>query len=198
MTSKFEIYFCDTETGGLADDAEIIELSLYRLSDNSQRTWCIKPTRPELIQPDALRVNGHKLEDLEHKTAYGRETYQPLFKVLPDIENFFLEDGMAAEDRILVGQNVVKFDLPHLERMWASQNCQDTFPFGKRPFCQDTQQIAILIDLLEGTRSEYYNLGTLIKKYGIKNSKAHTAEADTLATKELFMAQFKYLQNLNK
>jgi len=195
MAFKFELYFADTETTGLSHlNNEIIELSIYRLSDDSQRTWCIKPAKYDTIQPDALRVNGHKLEDLKHQTAFGKETYKEPNQVIPDIENWMLLDGMAAEDRILIGQNP-RFDLEFLQDLWRDQGSMETFPWGNRPFTVDTRELAVFIDLLEGSRSQYYNLGSLIKKYNIKNSKAHTAASDTLATKELFMAQLNHIQS---
>lgn len=192
---KFELYCLDTETTGLSHtDNEIVELSIYRFSDQSQRTWCMQPKKLHTIQADALRINGHKLEDLSHMTAYGKATYLDPMKVIPQIENWFLEDGVTDADRVLVGQNP-NFDCQFLQALWRQENCSDTFPFGKRPFTIDTREIALFIDLLEGTRSEYYNLGSLIKKFGIKNSKAHTAEADTVATKELFLAQLDYVKS---
>ena len=36
----------------------------------------------------------------------------------------------------------------------------------------------------------------LIKKYGVVNTKAHTAAADTLATKEVFLKQVEYFKKL--
>jgi len=195
--SGFVIYFADTETSGLEVDNEIIELSLYRLSDDQQRTWCLKPKRYDNISQDALRINGHKLEDLKHLTKFGQETYIQPAKAIAEIEMWMLEDGVSSEDRILCGQNV-KFDLGMLQRLWEQENCKDTFPFGSRPFMQDTREIALFLDLAFGKRSKYYNLGSLIKEYNIKNTKAHSAAADTLATKELFLAQLKTVQDLIK
>jgi len=197
MAGNFEIYFADTETTGLLDSNEIIELSLYRWSDNAQRTWCLKPKRHDNISTDALRVNGHRLEDITHKTKFGQETYLEPSRVVAEVEVWMLSDGLSSDDRVLCGQNV-KFDLGMLERLWKQENCHDTFPFGPRPFLLDTREIALFLDLAHGERSQYYNLASLIKKYGIKNSKAHTAESDTLATKELFVAQLKVVQDLIK
>lgn len=190
---KFELYCLDTETTGLdPSNNEIIELSIYRFSNGEQRTWCIKPANYGSVQTEALRINGHKLEDLKHLTKFGQETYLPAAKVIPDIENWFLTDGASSADRVLVGQNP-RFDLEFMQNLWKRESCGDTFPFGERPLTQDTRELALTIDLLEGTRSEFYNLGSLIKKFGIKNSKAHTAAADTLATKELYMSQLEYI-----
>lgn len=194
MSFKFELYCLDSETTGLQADAEIIELSIYRFSDDSQRTWCIRPKNINAISMDALRINGHKYDDITHKTKFGQETYIEPAKVIPSIENWFMEDGVSDGDRVLVGQNP-RFDLGFLQKLWTQEGCSNTFPFGNRPFTLDTREIALFLDLIEGTRSEFYNLNSLIKRFGIKNSKAHTAAADTVATKELFLAQLNYIRS---
>lgn len=194
MSFKFELYFADTETTGL-DQAknDIIELSIYRLSDDTQRTWCMKPKNYESISTDALRVNGHKLEDLKHQTKFGQETYLEPSKVIPDIENWFLSDGMSSEDRVLIGQNA-RFDLGFLQDLWQREGCKDTFPFGSRPFTLDTREIALFLDLIQGTRSQYYNLGSLVERFKVKKEKSHRADSDTRMTKEVFMAQLGIVQ----
>lgn len=41
---NYIIYFLDTETTGLNPlENEIIEISIYRLNDNNQKTWFIRP-----------------------------------------------------------------------------------------------------------------------------------------------------------
>ncbi len=198
MAFKFELYFADTETTGLDHlKNEIIELSIYRLSDDSQRTWCLKPKKYDTIQPDALRVNGHKLEDLKHQTKFGEETYIEPAKVIPDIENWMLLDGMAAEDRILIGQNP-RFDLEFLQDLWRTQSSMETFPWGNRPFTIDTRELSVFLDLVFGTRHQYYNLGSLVERYKVKKEKAHAAAADTRMCRDVFMAQLKLVQDMIK
>jgi|ERR1700722_694250 len=189
MSSKFIIYVADTETTGL-DPArnEIIEISFCRLSDNSQKTWFIKPTNYESIEPEALRINGHKLDDLKHITKTGRETYRSAADVLVEIENWMGDDLAAAEDRILVGQNPF-FDIEFMQNLWAKQNNTETFPFGRRPFLIDTRQMALFLDLARDERSDYYNLGSLVEKYGVKKEKSHRAATDTRMTRDVFLAQ---------
>jgi len=184
----FQLYCLDTETTGLDyQKHSIIELSIFRFSDESQRTWCLQPKSFD-IEKDALRINHHKLDDLKHLTKFGRETYLDPKKALPEIENWFMEDGSAPEDRVLVAQNA-SYDLSFIMEFWKREGAQETFPFGNRPLILDTRQIALFLDLVFDRREEYYSLGTLIQRYGIKNTKAHTAAADTLATKLLLEAQ---------
>ena len=194
MQLPFAVYVIDTETTGLDDSSnEIIELSILRLNDEVQRTWYIKPTKYDTITQDALRVNGHKLEDLKWQTTYGRETYRELSKVLPEIENFFMDDLEASDGRILVGQNVV-FDLGFVRRLWEKANTLATFPFGDRPKVIDTIQLALLLDLIKGTREQYYNLTSLVERYGVKKEKAHKADSDTRMCKNVFLAQMKLIE----
>ncbi len=193
----FVIYIADTETTGLdAYSHDVIELSLYRLSDHVQKTWCLKPLNQESIDTGALRVNGHKLEDLKHQTKAGIDRYKDPNKLIVEIENWIAEDGVPAEKRILCGQNI-GFDKLMLERMWIKCESKDTFPFGRRTL--DTMQIEFFLDLCKGSMSEGYSLNNLTKKYGIKNEKAHTAEADVKATKEVFEKQVEFFKKiLNK
>lgn len=192
--NNFIFYVCDTETTNLDSSiGDIIELSLYRLSDNQQKTWCLKPTNVAGIDPGALKVNGHKLDDITHKTKEGRERYLPAERVVADIENWMMEDGASSEERIFIAQNA-PFDKGYIEKLWAKVGASNSFPFGRRYL--DTMQIEIFLDFCKNERQEYYNLGSIIKKYGIKLDKAHTAAADTLATKELFIKQAEFVKNL--
>ena len=184
---NYVIYVADVETTGLDSHInDIIELSLYRMSDDIQKTWCIKPTNLDNIEAAALRINGHKLEDIRHETKVGRDTYKDPTKLIVEIENWMMEDGMPTENRVLCGQNIA-FDKAMLEQLWVKCSSKETFPFGRRTM--DTMQIQFFMDWCKGEMAEGYSLNNLIKRYGVKNEKAHTAEADTKATKEVFDKQ---------
>lgn len=194
MTYPFQIYVADTETTGLNYlRHEIVELSILHVNSDRQKTWHLKPERPKDAEADALRINGHKLEDISHETPEGRAKYRLASEVVADVENWMMEDMSSAEDRILAGQNI-GFDAQFLSSLWERLGNKETYPFGTRPFLLDTRQVQLVINLIEGKREDFYNLNTLIKKYGIKNSKAHTAAADTLSTKLLLMAQLEHLK----
>src|SRR5277367_1465136 len=132
---NFSFYVTDIETTGLdSHHHDVIELSMYRLGDtgeNAQKTWCLKPLTPDTIEAAALRINGHKLEDLLHKTKEGRERYLEPSGVLVDVENWMAEGGLPAEKRFLIGQNV-GFDKDRLEQLWIKCNSRDSFPIGRR------------------------------------------------------------------
>lgn len=183
---NYTLYFIDTETTGLSSDCEIIELSLIRSTDYAQKTWCLKPTNTASIELGALRVNGHKLEDITWQTKTGKDTYKNPVDVIVEIENWIAEDMAPAEGRILVAHNVV-FDKNKLEQLWARCGSSDTFPFGRRTL--DTGSIDFFMDWCKGEMAEGYSLRNLAKKYGVKNDKAHTAASDTLTLKDIFEKQ---------
>jgi DNA polymerase III alpha subunit (gram-positive type) len=193
----YELYVVDSETTGLSYlKNEPIEISIYRLSTNEQRTWFLRPINLDHISNDALRVNGAKLEDLQGKTKEGREKYNEPSKVLVEIENWLAEDMMASEDRIMTGQNV-QFDKLMLESLWDKCGAIETFPFNKK-YIIDTMQIAFMIDYVQQTSSEGYSLYALTKKYGIKNEKAHSSESDVKATVCVFNKLVNHLRKMLK
>lgn len=188
----FVIYVLDTETTGLDEiKNDVIELSIYRLSDDSQKTWCLKPLDMNNIEAAALRINGHKIEDIKHETKFGRDTYLPPGQVVVDVENWMAEDGVTSEDRILLGQNPA-FDKKFLERLWQKCNAEGTFPFGRK--MMDTIQIALLMDIATGNKRKAYGLGALVEDFGIKKEKAHRAEGDTKMTKDLWLKQLEIVK----
>lgn len=196
MNESYIIYVSDTETTGLDKDLnEIIELSMIRFSlDGSckeeQKTWLMKALKPETIQEEALKINGHKREDILGLTAYGKENYKNPKDLLPEIENWIAEDDVTVADRVLGGQNVM-FDFNIMESTWTRHNAITTFPFlsGHKRQTIDTKDLALFIDIIAGKRRKFYNLGSLVKAYGIKKEKAHRADADTRMTKELLVKQ---------
>lgn len=188
----YVIYVVDVETTGLDDRInDVIELSMHRLTDDVQRTWCVKPINPNNIDPDSLRINGHKLEDLLHQTKHGKDTYLDPTKVLVEVENWMMEDNVPNTQRVLAGQNS-GFDRGFLEQQWIKCQSKDSFPFGRRFL--DTMQIEFFMDLCRGTMSEGYSLNLLTKKYGLKNEKAHTAAADVKVTKEILLKQVEFFK----
>jgi DNA polymerase III epsilon subunit-like protein len=194
----YSFYVADVETTGLDSHAhDIIELSLLRLGDsseNNQKTWCLKAVNETAITADALRINGHKLEDITWKTKEGRERYLEPSQALIEVENWLADDDKPAEKRFLIGQNV-GFDRERLEQLWIRCNSKDSFPFGRRMI--DTMVLELFFDYCKGEFAEGYSLKNIIKKYGVKNDKAHTAAADVLATKQVFEKQVEWFKSLS-
>lgn len=193
---KYAFYSVDCETTNLSCViGDIIELSIIRMNDGEQKTWFLKPLNEKGIDPGALRVNGAKLEDLLHQTQFGRDTYQDPNKVIVEVENWLGEDGVSSEKRFLCGQNVY-FDKSMMEQLWIKCEAKDSFPFGRRVL--DSMIVELFMDYAKGSFAEGYSLNNLTKKYGVKNEKAHSAAADTLAAKEVLEKQVAYFKKLLK
>ena len=193
-----ELYCLDVETTGLDPlKNEVIELSIKRMSNGEQKTWFIRPKNIENIDLVSLKINHHNLDDLLMKTKEGREKYSEQEVALVDIEEFLALDGLPAKSRIPLGQNV-SFDMMFLKRLWMNNDALDTFPFGHHVI--DTMQIAFVLDYAKDKTNmkESYSLNALIKDAGVKNEKAHSADADVRATAELFNHQMKELSKLFK
>lgn len=194
---SYELYVVDTETTGLDIlKNSPIEISIYRLSNDDQRTWFLRPVDLENISIDALRVNGHKLEDLRGQTKYGKEIYKEPNKVLIEIENWLSEDNLSSSERILVAHNA-GFDKAMLEYLWEKCNSSGTYPFNNK-YMIDTMALEFSMNWAKNNVDTGYSLGILTKKYGIKNERAHSAEFDTKATAQLFRKQLDILKNALK
>jgi DNA polymerase III alpha subunit (gram-positive type) len=179
-------YHCDTETTGLdCFKNDIIEISFLRAESNEQKTWLIQPINFDSIQLDALKVNGHKLEDLKHETKYGLNYRKPS-DVIIEIENWLAEDNLTSEDRFLIGHNI-SFDQYFMKFLWSKCNSSETFPFGRKIL--DTLQQARFIDKISNTKRDSYSQVSLAKEFGIKIEKAHSAADDTRVNKLLFDKQ---------
>jgi DNA polymerase III epsilon subunit-like protein len=201
----YVLYVADTETTGTdAEKHDIIEVCFWRvgsldniLTQDDNKTWWMKPLNVASIEDEALRVNKHKKEDILHKTAEGKEKYKHPSEVLPEIEMWFMQDGAAAEERVLVGHNP-DFDYKFLLKLWEKSGNANEFPIGywidnsdgtrrHQIFKYDTMELVRLIDLCTGKKRNYYNLSSLVKAFNITKAQAHRADGDTKMTKDLFL-----------
>jgi DNA polymerase III epsilon subunit-like protein len=190
---QYELYVVDTETTGLClADHSPTEISIYRLATEEQRTWYLRPINLETISIDALRVTGQKIEDLKWQTQYGRQIYQEPSKVLVEIEEWLAQDNVSSTDRLIVGHNA-KFDKDMMFELWKKCGTEGTYPFNEK-YCLDTMVAEFMIDLAKNEIAQGYGLKNLCKKYGVKNEKAHSSEADTRATVEVFRKQIEVLK----
>lgn len=191
--NDYVIYICDTETTGLDPvENDVIEVSFWRLSDNEQKTWCIRALNPETISDKALQVNKHNRDDILRKTAFGKETYREPADVVSEIEVWMMGDGASIGDRVFLGQNP-QFDFDFLKQLWKKANASHSFPFSN--FIIDTIQMTRFIDLCTGKRRQRYNLGSLVKDFGVTKGKAHKAAEDVKMTKDLFLKQYEPIRD---
>ncbi len=191
------IYVADVETTNLDSRlGDIIELSLLRLSDNQQRTFYFQPVNWDNIEEAALRINGHKLEDMKRGFRLEEDGSKTLYKkpvdALVDVEEFLLEDCVTAAERVLAGQNI-NFDIDYLRALWASLGQKETYPFGRRYL--DTMQIAFVLDHVNGIEREGYSLSQLVKAYDVKKEKAHRSDADVRMTRDVLLKLFEAMKD---
>ncbi len=194
MSLEYIIYVVDTETTGLDHiKNDVIEISMCRITisdeiKREQKTWLLRALNAEAISDEALQINEHKREDILCLTKVGKENYREPSEVIIEIEKWVAEDNVSVFDRVFVGQNPL-FDVNFLKELWKKAGSSDTFPFmldsGTRIL--DVKQIATLVDLCTGHRRRYYNLSTLVKSFGIKKAKAHTAAGDVQMTTDLLL-----------
>jgi len=190
MSDSYVIYVVDTETTGFDPvNNDIIELSALRLVRDGeefkreQKTWFIKPVNINNISEEALKVNGHKREDILGETKEGREKYIELKDAISDFELWVMEDCASVMDRIFAGHNPV-FDANFMKASWSKVNSESTFPFDLTANNRilDTKQLVIFVDICTGKRRAKYNLSEVVKCFDIKKGKAHRADEDTRMT----------------
>lgn len=190
-------YVCDVETTGTKPGIhDVIEICFWRVDAEESKTWHLTPLRPENIEAKALAVNKHKKEDVLRQTDFGKETFLPPAEVLPEIEMYFMEDGAAAEDRVFIGHNPM-FDYNFLVALWKDLGQEDNFPFGdwrkvqgnieNNTIIHDTLEMVKRIDTMLGRKRRFYNLGSLVKAFGITKATAHRADGDVKMTRDLYL-----------
>ncbi len=207
MHSGYVLYVIDTETTGMDPEKhDVVEISACRIIlDNSsvvkrdQKTWLLKALNPRTIEDEALRINGHKREDITHLSKFGRENYKEPSDIVSEIELWIMDDCVSSIDRVFVGQNP-KFDIDMLKALWKKVGSGETFPFMLENDNRviDTKQIATLWDICTGKRRRYYNLSSLVKSFGVKKGKAHKAEEDVRMTVDLLIKLINPVQEIVK
>lgn len=112
-------------------------------------------------------------EDITKLTSITQEDVEnaPFIEdVLPDFQKF-------TEDAILVGHNIIGFDVPFLNKegeplhIRFNHQCEDTFPLARK--------------YIKGLKN--YKLKTLVEYFGLKNEHAHRAYYDTLTNAKVFI-----------
>lgn len=202
---SYILYVIDTETTGLDPiENDVIEISICRLvfdekgkPSTDQKTWLLKALNAKTIQDEALKINGHLRENILHLTKFGKENYLLPADVVSDIELWITDDNMSSVDRIFAGQNP-QFDINALRQLWSKVGTAGTFPFALENSNRviDTKQIATLFDVCVGKRRLYYNLSSLVKAFGVKKDKAHTAAGDVLMTTNLLIKLLEPIRGL--
>jgi DNA polymerase-3 subunit epsilon len=166
LNLKTPIAFFDIESTGtnVATD-RIVEISILKVLPNGSqetKTFLVNPTIP--IPKESSLIHGIHDEDVKDK---------PTFKALSkELHQLLLGADLA-------GFNVLKFDIPLLVEEFLRAGID--FDIEKRNIL-DAQKVFHMM--------EKRNLAAAYKFYcGKTLENAHSAEADTLATYEVFLAQ---------
>lgn len=211
MENGYVIYVIDCETttltvgtqeGGAGD---VIEISAARMIptkdggyEEEQKIWWLRALDPKSITDEALKINGHKREDILCLTPEGKEKYRHPLEIINEIELWIMDDNVSVMDRIFAGQNPF-FDIVALKNLWKA-NGKTEFPFALENNNRviDTKQVVVLFDICTGRRRKYYNLKSLVKSTGVKMGKAHRADEDVRMTRDLLMKLVKMIQPVVK
>lgn len=166
LTMDRPVVFFDLETTG-ADPAtdRVVELSACRLDLDgtvTTRTRRIHPERP--IPPEATAVHGITDADVADAPTF-RQIARPVLEFFADAD--------------LAGFNVARFDAPLLDREMRDAGCD--FGLARR---------RVVDVMVIYKRMEPRDLSAAVRHYlGRDHEHAHAAEADVLATAEVFVAQ---------
>ena len=166
------IVFLDLETTGInvATD-RIVEICLVKLSPEGKtevKTERVNPTIP--ISAQALAIHGISNEDVKDMPTFGQ--------LAPSLSQFIGNSDLS-------GYNAIKFDIPLLVEEFL--RAEIDFDLKGRKIV-DVQNIF--------HKMEPRNLSAAYKFYCQKDLvNAHSAEADTLATMEILIAQIGKYEN---
>ncbi|MBK9097544.1 MAG: 3'-5' exonuclease [bacterium] len=167
------LVFFDLETTGtdVAND-RIVEISLLKLFPDGQeelKTFRINPGIP--IPPEATAIHGISNEDVKDK---------PSFLALSEI----LLGILSNSD--LCGYNLLKFDFPLLRMEFARNKIEF-----------NTVGINLIDPMRIFMKNEPRDLTAALKFYCNEDlTDAHSAEADTEATKKILLAQIKKYEDV--
>lgn len=174
LNLKTPLAFFDLETTGTnVIKDRIVEFSIFKLMPNGEqiiRTQFINPTIP--IPEETSKIHGIYDADVAEKPTF-KEIAKELAKFL--------------EGTDLAGFNSIKFDVPLLVEEFLRADV--LFDISKRKLI-DVQRIFHMMEKRNLTAAyKFYCNKTLVN--------AHSAEADTQATLEIFEAQVRKYENMD-
>lgn len=166
LITKRPLVFFDLETTGtnIIND-RIVEISIVKISPDGSREVKTRRLNPEMhIPEEASAVHGIYDKDVENEPTF-RQIAQSLYIYLEDCD--------------LGGYNIVKFDVPVLIKEFSRCGLQ---------FTLENRRVIDAYNLY--CKMEPRTLSAAYKRFcGKSLEDAHSAEADTLATVEVFEAE---------
>ena len=175
LITKRPLVFFDLETTGtnIVND-RIVEISIVKISPDGTREVKTRRLNPEMhIPEEASAVHGIYDKDVENEPTF-RQISQSLYIYLEDCD--------------LGGYNIIKFDVPVLVKEFSRAGLQ---------FSLENRRIIDAYNLY--CKMEPRTLSATYKRFcGKSLEDAHSAEADTLATVEVFEAELERYSRMSK
>lgn len=167
------LVFFDLETTGTStQDDRIVEISIVKLFPDMKETVDTIRVNPEMAIPaEATQVHGISDKDVENCPKF-REIAPQILKLIMDSD--------------LCGYNMIRFDLPLLRMEFL--RCGVEF---------NIEGIRLIDPMRIFMRKEPRDLTSALLFYCNENMEnAHSAEADTLATKKILLSQLERYTDL--
>lgn len=187
------LVFLDFETTGLDIQSDrIVELAFVRLSPDGNREVLARPVNPGVaLSKGATKVTGiHSADACGLFGDGGKKPAQPLRKLAAELLAFLGDSDLA-------GFNQINYDVP----LWLAECKRHGIPFelkGRR-----LVDAKVIFNVCETSWDRFLmgprNLSAAVRHYcGRELEGAHSAEADTLATIDVLLAQLRRHPQLPK
>jgi DNA polymerase III alpha subunit (gram-positive type) len=175
-----DLAWIDIETTGLdPDQDEILQVAVIltdgRWQEQDRRCWHFFCCRPERLRADLIERGVIRYEVMAWRQAGARDDEGTDGE--PCRRRGMRELAEYVADRIPAGQNVIRFDLPFVERCWRRYGIRR--PWRHRAV--DTCSLAATA--LPDAAS--LSLPALCEELGVELAQAHDAMADIEATLEV-------------
>lgn len=184
-----KIVVFDLETAGLAEDAEIIQLSAVAVDGewNELDVYnCKIQFDASMAEPTALEINHYDKEVWAKEAKARSEVINEFSKFLGKykcVEMVSKRTGAPYSVALLAGYNAATFDGPRLKRFFGG-----TFlPAHPRVLCV-MQRVLWLAQESPGFRPESFSLGNVAKALGLSSDGAHDALNDVRTTIQVMKA----------
>lgn len=180
---RMKIMWIDTETTGLTEKSDLIQLSgIIEIDGEVKEEFDVysRPFPDTLIEAKALEVNGRTLEEIN--------SFQSPEKALAEFEAVLSKyvDKYNKDDKFVIAGHNVQFDLNKLQSFYKKNDNQylGSWIRFNRKFCTlsavEFLQIAGKIPCFKSN-----NLGSCCEYFGIVLENAHNSMSDIRATREL-------------
>lgn len=184
LSLKRPVVFLDFETTGLdIQNDRIVELAFVRLLPDGTRESFVRPVNPGIaLSKGATKVTGiHSADACGLFGDGGKKPAQPLRKLGAELLAFLGDSDLG-------GFNQIGYDVP----LWLNECKRHGIPFELKG--RHLIDAKVIFNVCETTWDRFLmgprNLSAAVRHYcGRELEGAHSAEADTLATIDVLLAQ---------